>query len=742
MIVENGILLKVDEKDIELLNKNPKKFWEGIYHIGDGAFQDCTSLKNIEIPNSVTSIGKEAFQDCSNLENIVIPNSVTAIGDFAFSYCTNLKKIEIPNSVKSIGNSAFASCTSLNDIEIPNSVTAIGDSAFFNCTSLKEIDIPNSVTAIGNSAFVNCTSLKEINIPNSVTAIGDSAFENCSNLKEIDIPNSVTAIGNSAFVNCTSLKEINIPNSVTAIGDSAFENCINTRNIEIPNSVTSIGDRAFQYCTSLGNIEIPNSVTSIGKSAFYGVRNVQIQDKHIIGDILSTGIFELIKNNPNINLKQLTKIYSIAKNKGINVDNTNDFLALCYNIGMLENRSSTLTINKNGKTNNVPICDLAYTFIQGLINHNELALNDLHMNLQDLKFNKFNINFARFVVNKNNWSDIKENLHLLSRIYAWFDSRANLDLENNEYSLLPTTEENRYKILVYETAENGIDRMHWRNPTVELLLKEFANNKFVGINTPREKEIAEYLTQYNIYTQKHFEKAKEIDEERRNSGVQDILRKPISQDRISSLDEYREKTKQMREKILSDASEVLSKQIEDTSSIFTYEVLSKDSVENFAMGCMTSCCATLYGAGAGAMRAMINHPDIQPFVIRDFDNKIISFGIIYVNREQGYAVVNDFEVNKKYMDRDEQRKAIYDKAMEGIRAFVKEYNLENPEKPIRKVTSGISPNWTAINDYIRQNPKSEILKAPNFNDFKYAGSGLWPGDWHREQYKIFDMGGK
>ena len=73
---------------------------------------------------------------------------------------------------------------------------------------------------------------------------------------------------------------------------------------------------------------------------------------------------------------------------------------------MLENNSSTLTINKNGKTNNVPICDLAYTFIQGLINHNELALNDLHMNLQDLKFNKFNINFARFVVNKNNWSDI------------------------------------------------------------------------------------------------------------------------------------------------------------------------------------------------------------------------------------------------------------------------------------------------------------------------------------------------
>ena len=220
--------------------------------------------------------------------------------------------------------------------------------------------------------------------------------------------------------------------------------------------------------------------------------------------------------------------------------------------------------------------------------------------------------------------------------------------------------------------------------------------------------------------------------------MKDILAKPVKQGRIESLDQYRNETQKLREQMLSDSAEILHDQIEDTSSIFTYEVLSKDNPANFAMGCLTSCCATLYGAGGGAMRGMIIHPDMQPLVIRDFDNNIVSFGIIYVNREERYAVVNDFEVNRKYED-IKQREAIYQKAMQGVTAFVKEYNQENPAKPINKVTSGISPNWDALNEFIKKNPKSEILKAPNFDDFKYAGSGSWSGDWHRQQYEILKV---
>jgi hypothetical protein len=154
------------------------------------------------------------------------------------------------------------------------------------------------------------------------------------------------------------------------------------------------------------------------------------------------------------------------------------------------------------------------------------------------------------------------------------------------------------------------------------------------------------------------------------------------------------------------------------------------------MGFLTSCCATLYGAGAGAQRAMILHPDMQPLVIRNIQGEIIAFGIVYVNREEGYAVINDFEVNRKYSD-EETKKEIYTKAMQGVEKFVSVYNEENENNPIKIVTCGISPNWDAVNDYIKANPKSEILKAPNFDDFKYNGSGSWSGDWHTSQHIIW-----
>ncbi|MGN0624339.1 MAG: leucine-rich repeat domain-containing protein, partial [Oscillospiraceae bacterium] len=96
----------------------------------------------------VTSIGGYAFEDCTSLTSITIPNSVTSIGSNAFNYCTSLTSITIPNSVTSIGGGAFNTCTSLTSITIPNSVTSIGYSAFENCTSLTSITIPNSVTSI------------------------------------------------------------------------------------------------------------------------------------------------------------------------------------------------------------------------------------------------------------------------------------------------------------------------------------------------------------------------------------------------------------------------------------------------------------------------------------------------------------------------------------------------------------------------------------------------------------------
>ena len=150
---------------------------------------------------SVTSIGYAAFEACSGLTSITIPNSVTSIGGDAFAYCSGLTSVTIPNSVTSIGDYAFYDCDGLTSITIPNSVTSIGDGAFRDCSGLTSVTIPNSVTSIGYAAFEACSSLTSITIPNSVTGIGDVAFYDCSALDTITcLAMTPPALGENVFV--------------------------------------------------------------------------------------------------------------------------------------------------------------------------------------------------------------------------------------------------------------------------------------------------------------------------------------------------------------------------------------------------------------------------------------------------------------------------------------------------------------------------------------------------------------
>lgn len=287
---------------------------EGIEVIGDSAFKAyfdyekgyIRTLVSVSLPQSLKIISDDGFWGQENLQEITL-GSVVEIGQSAFGSCTMLKQITLPDTLTTIGWRAFES-SGLTSLTIPVNVTSLGDSFISGCSALTSLsiaegnptyemvdgllyDIPaktlryalpdvsgdvvirDGTVRIGDDVFKG-HAITSVQLPDSLQKIGNCAFQFCKELKEITFPEGLITIDGLAFGYCTQLENVVLPEGLKHLGDSAFSYCHALTEVTIPEGVTFMSG-TFSYCTSLRTLNLPNSLTDMSNGVVEGCDSLE-----------------------------------------------------------------------------------------------------------------------------------------------------------------------------------------------------------------------------------------------------------------------------------------------------------------------------------------------------------------------------------------------------------------------------------------------------------------------------------
>lgn len=273
-----------------------------VTEIGYGAFMDCYTIREITIPETVTSIGDMAFYSASYLEKCVIPEttefeyfgisvfeSTPVLGYFAekstdgavilgknvlLAYLGSDKTYSIPEEVDFIAEYCFF-MSGIENVIFNESVELIPPYAFASCRNLKEITIPDSIYEIAEGAFSNCTNLEKINLGDSLSYIGVKAFEG-TKIKDIYLGDSIFGV-TGAFAGCTTLENITISENNTSF--FVENNALYFALTDIDGNLEGSYLEYFIATADVSAFTVPDHTVIIDSYAFYGCKQL---DKVII----------------------------------------------------------------------------------------------------------------------------------------------------------------------------------------------------------------------------------------------------------------------------------------------------------------------------------------------------------------------------------------------------------------------------------------------------------------------------
>lgn len=203
-------------------------------------FKGCRKLKEIKVPEGITSMKESAFADCTGLETVYLPESLGALSSRQFEDSADLTKLYVYNkkmnmpaynsfandslhiygyegsTAEEFANDWNISFVRLDDNAVELDYYTVDDNGVIVYADMPRltasstiIDIPSvidgrKVTGIAAGVFQDNGDITEVVIPSTVKNIAPSAFRNCGRLKVVRFESDETNFGTGAFAGTNS----------------------------------------------------------------------------------------------------------------------------------------------------------------------------------------------------------------------------------------------------------------------------------------------------------------------------------------------------------------------------------------------------------------------------------------------------------------------------------------------------------------------------------------------------------
>lgn len=365
----------------EISSFDELQYFTGLTKLDNWAFGNCTNLKSVTLPATMTEIGMNALMS-SGLTSLNITASVTTIGEAALSGCKNLTAFTVD-----AGNNHFTTADGIlynktktvliscpagkaGTASLPATVTTIEGNGFYNCSRLTAISLPVSLTTIRSGAFVGCSGLTNLTLPEYLRTIGKGCFTGCTNLQAFTVEHSPSnpfwhygafdGVLYQTKVTGEPYALVAYPNKrddtytvldgIGYIEEYAFYNT-DIKDLTLP-SLYMVGFMAFASCEKLtkvtSNVTAPTSVYGcFDGSNTNATLYIPKGTKELY---MASGGWEWFTNIVEVDNDKSAEIFTDTNKKNFYKVTSENTVALVKHVGMTQNLVIQASVSNNGKT--------------------------------------------------------------------------------------------------------------------------------------------------------------------------------------------------------------------------------------------------------------------------------------------------------------------------------------------------------------------------------------------------------